>query len=174
MSEDNKNLFNYTFRANKRPLILLAGKSGSGKNYWVDKLQLNPVVSYTTRPMRNGETQGVEHHFVSEQEYQKFDKTQIVAYTFFNGFHYWTTYDEVENKDVYIIDFAGIDYMLKNPRINRDKIIIMYIDSTNGQCVANMIKRGDDYGKAMERASHDGDAFDLSKYSFKIDLTLTA
>lgn len=167
------NLFNHKFRVGKRPLILLAGKSGSGKNYWVSKLQLNPVISYTTRAMRKGETQGVEHYFVDEETYKSFDKEMIVAYTFFNGNHYWTTYDEIENKDVYIIDFAGIEYMLKHPSVNRDKIVIMYIDVTNGQCVANMIKRGDDYGKAMERATHDGDAFDLSKYTFKIDLTLT-
>ena len=174
MSEENTTLFNSNFRAGKRPLILLAGKSGSGKNYWADRLQLNPVVSYTTRPMRTGETDGVEHHFVSEEFYKAFDKRNIIAYTFFNGNHYWATIDEAETKDVYIIDFAGIEYMLKHPLINRDKIIVVYIDLSKGRCVSNMLKRGDDLNKAMERAEHDDEAFDLSKSTFKIDLTITA
>ena len=173
MSDENVTLFNRNFRAGKRPLILLAGKSGSGKDYWTKKLKLSPVVSYTTRPIRAGETQGVEHYFVNEDVYNAFDKKLIIAYTFFNGNHYWSTLDEVENKDVYIIDFAGIEFMLNHPLINRDQIAIMYIDLSKGKCIANMIKRGDDYNKAVSRAEHDEDAFDMSKYKFTIDLVLT-
>lgn len=57
-----------------KEIIFIMGKSSSGKDtiyrrLLADKdLQLNGVVPYTTRPMRSGEKEGVEYHFVSEQK----------------------------------------------------------------------------------------------------------
>ncbi len=56
-------------------IFLLMGKSTSGKDtiYKVlikdAALGLNKVVPYTTRPMRDGETDGVQYFFKSEEEY---------------------------------------------------------------------------------------------------------
>ena len=49
------------------------GKSASGKDTIYKRLLnecpgLHPIVLYTTRPMRDGELQGVEYYFVSEKE----------------------------------------------------------------------------------------------------------
>lgn len=52
----------------------IMGKSGSGKDSIFKallrdhSLALRPVVTYTTRPMRRGETEGVEYHFVTEKQ----------------------------------------------------------------------------------------------------------
>jgi len=56
----------------KKDLLLLVGLSGCGKDYLskqlVDNYGFNNNVSYTTRPMRDGEIDGVEYHFISSNE----------------------------------------------------------------------------------------------------------
>ena len=51
-------------------LLILAGKSASGKDTLLNELiknqNFNPLVSTTTRPMREGENEGKEYFFVSK------------------------------------------------------------------------------------------------------------
>ena len=55
-------------------IFCILGKSGSGKDTLFKKLiedrqlGLKRVVTYTTRPVREGETDGVEYHFISDKE----------------------------------------------------------------------------------------------------------
>ena len=54
-------------------IFCLMGKSSSGKDTIFQKIkqifadQLMPIVSYTTRPMRVGEVEGREYHFITEK-----------------------------------------------------------------------------------------------------------
>lgn len=56
-------------------IVCLMGKSGVGKDTLYkhlmadEKLALRPIVSYTTRPIRDGEKDGVEYHFTDETGY---------------------------------------------------------------------------------------------------------
>lgn len=58
-------------------LFYLMGKSVSGKDTIYQKLLANEQLSlrrlviYTTRPIRDGEQEGREYHFVDEQEFQR-------------------------------------------------------------------------------------------------------
>ena len=58
-------------------IFCLMGKSSSGKDTIYKKLMedkdlcLRKLVPYTTRPIRAGECEGVEYHFVTEQELQR-------------------------------------------------------------------------------------------------------
>ena len=58
-------------------IIFLMGKSASGKDKIRrqleadEQLALHPVVIYTTRPMRQGERQGIDYHFVSDEQAAK-------------------------------------------------------------------------------------------------------
>lgn len=56
-------------------LIILMGKSGVGKdtiqNQIIDRYDFNRFVSTTTRPMRKGEMDGREYHFISVEEFKK-------------------------------------------------------------------------------------------------------
>jgi guanylate kinase len=58
-------------------LLVLSGPSGVGKDYVLSILKkqsaaagLGVVVTNTTRPMRPGETQDVDYHFISLEEFQ--------------------------------------------------------------------------------------------------------
>lgn len=54
-------------------LYVFMGKSASGKDTLYHKVlekhsELTPVIPYTTRPIRTGESEGREYHFVSEEK----------------------------------------------------------------------------------------------------------
>ena len=57
-------------------IFILIGKSGAGKDTIMRDVMkqnnslLNPV-SYTSRPMRENETDGVDYHFVSNETFLK-------------------------------------------------------------------------------------------------------
>ena len=56
-------------------MILIAAPSGAGKNSFMGRALadfpvLEDVVTYTTRPQRAGETQGVDYHFISKQDFE--------------------------------------------------------------------------------------------------------
>ena len=61
-------------------LFCIMGKSASGKDTIYkrliedEQLSLKTVVSYTTRPMREGEQDGVEYHFVNEKKLEELKK----------------------------------------------------------------------------------------------------
>ena len=95
----------------KKTIIAIVGPSGSGKTslsmYMNEKYNVPFIASYTTRPMREGETNGIEHTFVSKAQVP--DRTVMLAYTKFGDYEYWSTHDQV--KDVpttYTIDEKGL------------------------------------------------------------------
>ena len=98
----------------KNTIICIVGKSGSGKTTLSIELlkhyNIPFICSYTTRPMRDGETDGIEHQFVTDNDMP--NKNDICAYTKFGGYQYWTTFSQLDENNVstYIIDEAGIEY----------------------------------------------------------------
>ncbi len=108
----------------KKKLKLVVGKSGSGKNYICDLCSLKSIPSYTTRPIRDCEIDGREHIFATDEQWKKlFEpiKDKLPAYTFFNGYHYWTTDAQLidNDYDAYIIDVDGVDFLLSK-KIKRE------------------------------------------------------
>ncbi len=95
-----------------KPIILaIVGPSGAGKTmlseYLKCELGLPPIVSYTTREIREGETDGVEHHFVDVSRMPT--KDRMLAYTKFGGHHYWADLLDVpETGCSYTIDEKGL------------------------------------------------------------------
>ncbi len=53
--------------------IVVLGGTGVGKDYLVNKVieryNLNKVITSTTRPIREGEIDGVTYHFLTEEEF---------------------------------------------------------------------------------------------------------
>ena len=81
----------------KEPLIIIiSAPSGSGKTTVVDRLladepQLERSVSCTTRPPRQGEKDGEDYFFVSEEEFRrKKDNGEFLEWEETFGFYYGT------------------------------------------------------------------------------------
>lgn len=81
-----------------KKIFCIIGRTSSGKTSLAKEvakqLNLKVVKSYTTRPLRPGETESEsDHYFISEKDYPKY-KNDIVAYTEINGYRYFTTEKE--------------------------------------------------------------------------------
>ena len=75
-------------------IYVLMGKSATGKDTIYKKiieraeLHLQEVVTYTTRPIRKNETEGVEYHFVDKEFFDKCkEKNNIIEYRMYNTVH---------------------------------------------------------------------------------------
>ena len=119
----------------KYKIIALIGKAGSGKDFTMKKvlskrpLELNEIVSCTTRPKRDGEVDGVSYHFLSPEIFsqQLLDGLMLEA-TLFNDWAYGTAWDALKLNDINIGVFnpAGIDALLENKNID---LKVFYIDA---------------------------------------------
>ena len=113
-------------------LITITGPSGAGKDTVARMLSemggYKVLCSYTTRPKREGEIDGVEHLFV---EQCNVPRDKMVAYTQYGGYEYWVTIDQITNKSIYVIDEDGLKYMCKRfPDIELFKICVSAREST--------------------------------------------
>lgn len=115
-----------------KKLCLIIGRGASGKSTLARKtakdLNLKIVRSYTTRPPRNKqEKSGIsDHYFISADDVLKF-KDKIVAYTEINGYEYFTTTDELDSCDLYVIDPNGVEY-LKAAAGDRYDLVTVYVN----------------------------------------------
>lgn len=70
----------------KRTIVAIVGASGSGKSElsrYMKQFGLEPIVSFTTRPIREGEVDGREHWFVTPEAIPPFD--EMLAYAYLEG-----------------------------------------------------------------------------------------
>ena len=122
----------------KKTIFCILGESGSGKDTLVEytlkefKLDLKPVLSYTDRPIRQGEQNGKEHVFLSKEEMTEFlnsNKKDIAAYTQIGetGYRYCAMTSVIDRSDIYIIDPNGLNEF-KERTGNRYNIVAIYID----------------------------------------------
>lgn len=148
---------------NRKPnaKVLLVGKSGSGKNtvqdYLVKKYGLKPLLSYTTRERRFPEEN--THTFITLQEYENFKQTDFIAYTFYNGNHYFATRKQLEEADIYIIDLDGVEYISKLNLGLETPYIVIYLDVPEDVRRQRMESRNDDATAIEERLRYDEEAF---------------
>ena len=103
----------YFVTEKKSKIICVVGPSGCGKTTLceVARIELNiPVlVSYTTRPMRDGEKNGREHWFVGVDK--KPLEKDMLAYAKFGDYEYWAEVGQVPDDGgsiLYVIDEDGL------------------------------------------------------------------
>lgn len=87
---------------NSGAILVLSGPSGAGKSSLIAKIidQIGPTyfsISTTTRPMREGEIDGVHYHFVSVEEFKKeIDEEMFLEYAVVHGNYYGTSLGAVK------------------------------------------------------------------------------
>lgn len=143
----------------KKPLFVLIGKSGSGKDTVVDLLAdigWKRVSSYTTRPMRAGEQNGREHTFLSNSEYDQIKPEDIVAQTLFAGNRYCATKQQLDGADIYIVDKKGLEDVRKN---YSGPMLAIYLDSSDKTRRERMARRGDVPEQIENRLKNDRKVF---------------
>lgn len=82
-------------------VIVISGPSGVGKGTVIEALReqrdFGFSVSHTTRPMRPGEVDGVNYHFVTREEFQTLlGEGKMMESTCYQGNYYGTSYAAVD------------------------------------------------------------------------------
>ena len=83
-------------------ILVLSGPSGAGKSSLLNEVigdigECYFSISTTTRPMREGEIDGVHYHFVDEAEFKKdIEEELFLEYAFVHGNYYGTSIKPVK------------------------------------------------------------------------------
>ena len=96
-------------------IYYIMGKSSSGKDTLFRKIKqelpmLQTVTLYTTRPKREGEREGVEYHFVTDEQMHIFERQgKVVELRTYNTVHGAWKYATIEDGQV---NLAESDYLM--------------------------------------------------------------
>ena len=135
-------------------LFYIIGKSSTGKDTIFQsllenkELGLKALVLYTTRPMRAGETPGVQYHFTNEDGLSKLEAENRVielrAYHTVHGIWKYFTAD-TEATDLEQHDYIGVG-VLESFRALRnyygaDKVVPLYIEVEDGERLQRALDR---------------------------------
>lgn len=103
-------------------IFYLMGKSSSGKDTVYRRIlaetELIPVILYTTRPVREGEQDGREYHFVDEDRFREMQESgSIIEYrvyhTVYGDWIYFTAADSVPLSEGSCIGIGTLESYLK-------------------------------------------------------------
>ena len=106
---------NYLNKSNmKQKILCIVGESGTGKTLASLHLRYecgaNVICSYTTRPPRDSEVEGRDHHFIDIVPPEE----ELLAYAEFGMYKYYATKAQVYGPcTVYVIDEQGIRDLLE-------------------------------------------------------------
>ena len=133
-------------------IYCLIGKSGSGKDTTFNSLMrrripaLEPVVTYTTRPVRTGETDGVEYHFVDENRMNELEAAGKIIerrtyHTVHGDWNYFTCEIDISRDTDYImIGTADVVDRLYE-RYSDDVITVFFLNLDDGVRLKRCIDR---------------------------------
>ena len=134
-------------------IYYLMGKSSSGKDTLYKELLrtipgLKTLVLYTTRPIREGEKNGVEYFFVSDEELAKYGaEGKIVEQRIYNTVYGEWKYATIEDGQV---DLKNSDYLVmgtlesyRNMKLyyGENNIIPIYIEVEDGERLSRALER---------------------------------
>jgi len=95
-------------------LVVISGPSGVGKDTIIERLlrmdsNLRYSVSFTTRPKRDYEVDGVHYSFVTKPKFEELiGRAELLEWAEYNGFYYGTSRTRVEK-----LQLQGLDVILK-------------------------------------------------------------
>lgn len=134
-------------------IIYIMGKSSSGKDTIFkklkEKLDVDTYVMYTTRPIREGEKEGVTYHYISDEKMQKYidgkENNKLIEYRTYQTVHgpwtYATIADEQfkTNKDMMML---GTLESYENMKKHFEKELLpIYIEVEDGLRLERALKR---------------------------------
>lgn len=135
-------------------IYYLMGKSSSGKDTIYKKiienkeLNMKTLVGYTTRPIRDGETEGVEYHFVDEKMMMTMEGRGMVIErrnynTVYGVWSYFTAHDgQVDlSKWDYLLIGTLESYTKVRDYYGSDKVVPIYINVDDGVRLMRALKR---------------------------------
>ena len=124
-------------------IFYLMGKSASGKDSIYKKIQsqlpnFTSIVIYTTRPIREGESNGVEYFFVGDSEVEKLQKEgKIIELREYNTVHgiwkYFTVDDGQFDSEAHLLAIGTLEsYVKLKEYFGEEKVVPLYVEVEDG------------------------------------------
>lgn len=135
-------------------IYCLLGKSSSGKDTLFKMLleesglALKTIVPYTTRPIRVGEQEGVEYHFVMEETQKKLEAEgkiiELRAYDTICGIWKYFTVDDGQidlATDNYLVIGTLESYVKMRDYFGAEKLVPLYVEVEDGERLLRALTR---------------------------------
>lgn len=135
-------------------IFVLIGKSASGKDAVYKNLisdpalALKPYVGYTTRPMREGEVNGREYHFVDQDELAQIERSgRLIEKRIYHTVHGEWCYFSVDDVDLgpgspdYLYIGTLESFVPLRDHYGADRVIPLYIQVEDGERLSRALGR---------------------------------
>lgn len=142
-------------------MLVIVGSSASGKTKIVQELiktyHMEKLVTYTTRPMRIGEVDGKDYHFINKDEFEKKIKENFfIEYVEYNNNYYGTSFSDLSPNKVVILEPQGLKHYLT---VTRNLVTVVFLKTSPEVLRIRMLNRGDNYDDVMRRVNNDQTVF---------------
>ena len=146
-------------------MIVLVGASASGKTeiakLIIKKYGFEKMVTTTTRPMRVGEVNDVDYHFITKEEFlRRLDNNEFLETANYNDNYYGTNRKDVGANKVVIVEIEGANRLYRELK---DSIMIFYLEATEEERIRRMEKRCDKKEDIIKRIQNDRIYFSYDK-----------
>ena len=134
-------------------IYYIMGKSSSGKDTLFRKIKqelpmLQTVTLYTTRPKREGEREGVEYHFVTDEQMHIFERqgkvVELRTYNTVHGAWKYATIDDgqmnLDDSDYLIIGTLE-SYSKMKSYYGEEYLVPIYIEVEDGERLSRALQR---------------------------------
>lgn len=146
-------------------ILVLTGESASGKSTMAAKISekipsFSRVITYTTRPIRNGESQDVDYHFVSNDTFLDYiSNDKFVEHAKYKDWFYGTALEPVKGKNqVVVLTPAGARAVKKK---FPEQTVVIYLMVDRRSRLIRLLERGDNIDEAYRRNLSDLGQFDM-------------
>lgn len=139
-------------------LIIVSGPSGVGKDTIVNQFleqrdDCTVSISATTRQPRKGEVDGVNYHFVTEEQFQEYiDQDLMLEYALYNENYYGTpakAVDDLLNMGKHVILVIEIQGAQKIRKIRPDAVFVFMMPPSMDCLYSRLVGRGTDTKEAI-------------------------
>ena len=166
-------------------VIILTGKSCSGKDSVrreLEKYNFNNIVSYTSRPIRENEIDGIDYNFVNRSQFEKMITTeQMIEYRTYNTlvnnipdkWYYGLKKEKLDPKGCYVVvlDLDGTENFIKY--YGKKNCYVVYMCCPKSERERRAIERGSfDKTEWNRRVSADEKDFKAKKLNKLTDFTV--
>ena len=134
-------------------IYYMMGKSSSGKDTLYKEVlkalpKLKTLVLYTTRPIREGAQEGIEYHFVTDEELERFEKAgKIIEERTYDTVYGAWKYATIEDGQ---INLAAYDYLVigtlesyagMKKCYGAENLVPIYIEVEDGERLSRALSR---------------------------------
>ena len=145
----------------KGQILIISGPSGSGKSTLLSRLlkeesDLYFSISSTTRAPRQGETEGVNYYFISEDEFKKgIDADEFLEWACVHGNYYGTSLKPVlkalEEGKIAIFDIDVQGFNIAKSKFAKNITSVFITTASKNELKSRLQNRGTDSAQTIQK-----------------------